>query len=190
MSTPVRCRVRLVLAVQGTRVGLRRSAHPTRAGVLSRSQKHHLGFQSPPLPALSVWPYRSVKSGNEVFLKGQYVELGIHSVGSFGTRCVGLPVAAALVTVNSPVSGCWALRGRCCAYDAARCRRAPLTASTAARTRGREAKDLLRTITTTASMSAALRCTGGGCAPGAREIFTAFFFVGQGDTFACVDTRR
>ena len=47
MSTPVRCRVRLVRAVQRTRVGLRRSAHPTRAGVLSRSQKHPLGFSKP-----------------------------------------------------------------------------------------------------------------------------------------------
>ena len=30
----------------------------------------------------------SFREGNEVFLKGQYIELGIHSVASFGTRYV------------------------------------------------------------------------------------------------------
>ena len=30
----------------------------------------------------------SAQVGDEVFLKGKYIELGIHSVGSFGTRHV------------------------------------------------------------------------------------------------------
>ena len=30
----------------------------------------------------------SYQNGTEVFLKGKYIEVGIHTVASFGTRCV------------------------------------------------------------------------------------------------------
>ncbi len=32
------------------------------------------------------WPHRSVITNNEAFLKGKYVELGMHSSGYFGSR--------------------------------------------------------------------------------------------------------
>jgi hypothetical protein len=57
---------------------------------------------------------RSSVVGNEVFLKGKYIEVGIHSVASFGTsyvhRSAGAVNCSALMCAS-----CWLLCQRCCA---------------------------------------------------------------------------
>ncbi len=48
---------------------------------------------------------RSLQAGDEVFLKGAYIEVGMHYVGSFGTRCVcGPAYVPVIVAFGTTVS--------------------------------------------------------------------------------------
>ena len=46
------------------------------------------GLSPSPPCSLQLSACRSVQVGTEVFMKGQYIEVGVHTVGSFGTQYV------------------------------------------------------------------------------------------------------